>query len=1026
MKSIIYKLRFLLFVFLTAIITLNAKSQVQSTDGCTMLGNNISISLISASGTALTDVKSGLDFNLNLTLPGQNNCNGTYNVIVNTSSNLSQGSTAPSYPYPFVNSGNNEYTNGPVLSSGTGGIGICIPFKFKPGVTCNGETGTFKVTITLTCADGTKHECILNVALKAIAINYWVVEKKHVFGNLSGGGIYWDIIIKNTNGTRGIGDLNIYNGSINDILSSDEIISVSGGSLSGLVGLYTPNASWFTGTILSTTDNVVYHVQTYSCKPAGTVVQNCVKYDFCLGKEIKLHPYDPNTSDQKELKGSNERKPVAAGFPGPIGPVKKPCCYRLTGQTCASVTLVGTPTTSANFSKSLTYGTNLNYSQGCEGEYLITVSNNGNIPLNNLIISDNFPSGINVFEISVAASNPSMTYDIPFGTPSTGFNTSGPNYSQTWTTGFPTTFKLITTSGTLLGGTITIHVKFKIVAPTGTNIKNCADLNYNGTYDGWSNWCNIQLPPPSQNGVSQSCVSFKVEPAKAIPGITKCIPSGQQTYSVGDPIHFRIVISNHGAANFSGNLTDLLGPTPQNLQLIPGSVTYSHGIGYFNPYSTSPVCIGSTNLSTPSTWTPPTLTGTLQNLSWNISNMPGICELNKAYYLIIDFEVTVLPQSFGNYQNTALLGTLHGDAYYNIMRVAKIVTTKQASTEFVEPGQTFSYIVNVKNAGSVGLNNIKIVDVLPPCVTYSNCSANKLDANGVIISGTTPTYSSPNFTFPVALNLLPGESVTLIITITRNANDQTPVCCNLLAKGIGITTDAVHMLISDEKGPACVKSGLCCDIKDMDVQFNTTFINGTLVTVFLISGGSLPIQEIEISLMDYHVVYNNLQCKPLNMGNLFGHIQPFVGTDDNGNYWNFYSLPGTGNPVLPLQTLVNPVNNSLTWAGSNPIDLSGSSWASFLNGLIALNLIAPDILSLECCSGTLYYCFKVRIKDVNCNVCEKIVCGSAEIPKKKQPNWKNEKAKDQHQIQSIENSPGQIGKGKGFPEFFKINNQQKQ
>ncbi len=1025
MKKILPTIKTCLLLFLGVATALHANAQVVSSDICTTLGDNAAISLKDASGNPLTSIKTGLDFNLILTLPGGLCQGGKYEVTITTSDNLVLGNPNPNYP--FYSTGTNQFENSTVISSNSG-LGINIPFKFKAGVTCNNEKGTFDVTIKLICDGVADRVCTFKqISLNAKAQNYWVVEKKHIFGNLSGGGIYWDVIIKNTNGTPGIGDLNIFNGSITDAVSSGQIISVTGGGLSGLTGLNTSTASWNTGTILSTTTQVVYRVQTYSCMPAGTVVTNCVKYNFCLGKEVTLVA-NPAKGDIQKARSSDSKISSAASIP-PFGPAQKPCCDRAIGEVCASVTLVGTAVTSANFSKSLTYANNLNYAPGCEGEYQIIVANNGNIPLNNLVITDTFPTGIQVFQISVTASGASMNYDIPFGSTTTGFNTSGPNYSQTWTSGFPTQFNLNTTSGTLLGGVIIIKIKFKILAAIGTTIINCANLNYSGSYDGWSNWCGIQLPPPNQNvSAPQSCVSFIVQEPKAIPGIRKCIPTGQQSFSVGDIIPFRIVVSNHGAASFSGNLADLLGTTSlQNLGLVAGSVQYSYGMGPYSPYSTTPGCINSfSNISTtPPSWVSVTQQ-TSQNLGWSISNMPGNCELATASYLVIDFKATVLPQSFGNYINTAKLatstGTLNGLAYYNVLRTAQISTTKQVNTAFVEPGQSFSYIIVVKNEGSVALKNIKVEDTLPSCVTYTARSAKYLDVNGTMISSVSVAWASPTFTFPSTLILQPGESVELTVTVTRNANDQNKQCCNPSARGSGITNDASADVISDVDGPVCVTSSLCCNIEDLNVSFGTAAINGGIVPVFLITGGTVPIQEIEISLIDYHAEYNAVACKPANMGNLFGHIQPFNGYYGS-NYYNFNSLPFSGSPSLQLQTVVNPVNNSLTWSGSNPINLSTAGGLNF-NGLIALNFIAPDIVNLDCCTGRVFYCFKVRVKDANCNVCEKIVCGSFEIPKATQPHWKNEKAKDQFKLKSLEGNQIQGNKlmnGESLEEFIKRN-----
>ena len=406
--------------------------------------------------------------------------------------------------------------------------------------------------------------------------------------------------------------------------------------------------------------------------------------------------------------------------------------------------------------------------------------------------------------------------------------------------------------------------------------------------------------------------------------------------------------------------------------------------------------------------------------------MPGNCELDTAYYLIIEYQATVLPQSFGNYTNIAKLvtptDTLNGSRDYNVQRAPLISTTKQVSTAFVEPGQSFNYIIVVKNEGSVALTNIRVNDTLPSCVTYTARSAKYLDVNGTMLSSIGVTGAPPTFTFPPSLILQPGESVELTVTVTRKADDQREQCCNPKARGFGTTNDASADVISADDGPVCVTSSLCCNIKDLVVDFWTTANNGGIVPVFMITGGTVPIQEIEISLIDYHAEYNAVACKPSSMGNLFGHIQPF--NEYYGpNYYNFNSLPFSGSPSLQLQTVVNPVNNSLTWSGSNPINLPTAGGWNY-NGLIAINFIAPDIVNLDCCTGRVFYCFKVRVKDANCNVCEKIVCGSFEIPKVRQREWRNEKAKSQFKLKSLEGKQIQgnkLMKSESLEEFIKRN-----
>jgi uncharacterized repeat protein (TIGR01451 family) len=1017
MKKIFQAINNCLLSCIAILTTLTVSAQ--STGSCTMLDNPIGASLTSSKGSPLTSIKSGLDFNVNLTLPGQSGCNGNYQVIINTSNNLMQGATAPVYPYPFVSTSNpNEYKNGPTLPTGSGGIGINIPFKFKPGTTCNNETGEFRITILLSCnGEPIVYRCSLKLSLKAEAENYWVVEKKWVFGNLSGGGIYWDIIITNTNANPGIGDLNIVSGSITDILTPGEkIISVSSNAVS-VTGLNTKSASWKTGYILSTTQPVVYRVITYSCESAGTVVKNCVNYDFCLGREssniVNLSASKNEIAILEEQKNPEIKKLPPSGNSGPIGPAPIICCNRPKGQACASVTLVGAANTSANFSKILNYGSNLNYAKDCEGEYLITVSNNGDVPLTDLVIGDVFPEGITVTKIQVNGNG--MYYDIV--SPVNLLNQNSSTITGAWVN--PNSFEMRTTptSDPLLQGSITIRIRFTITAAATKTIHNCATLNYSGTYNGWGTWCTVPLPPPSKNKTETACRDFTVEQPKFIPGIIKCITNGQQTFSVGDLIPFRIVISNHGQATFNGTLSDFLG-SPQNLS-IEGSVRYSYGKAGFNPYRTTPNCISA--FSYPST-SPPSWLKIIQqtpnNLNYDLKDMPGNCKLDEAFYLVIEFEAKVLPQSFGDYINTAHLNTLNADANYNIMRDAKIIVQKEVSTQFADPGQPFNYRIKVLNGGSVALKNIQVTDQLPDCVTFSGKTAEKLDANGN--SNTTVTGGPTIYDFP-GLVLQPGESVRLTIQVTRKSNDQGKQCCNLKAKAVGTPVDANALPIYDENGPACVENRLCCDIDGMTVTFNTGVVNGSILPMFLISSGPLPVQEIEISLLDYHVVYNDPNCKPLNIKKLTGHIQPFVGYAYLKN-WNCNSIPNiVGSPALQRTSPITPVNNSITWTGANPINLASATG----NGSVILNFISPDIVNLPCCTGTVFYCFKVRVKDVNCNVCEKIVCGSSEIVRMLVSQWSSTELRDRYEIQllNIQSNPGiNTNDGRGFYEIMGIPN----
>ncbi len=946
----------------------------QQTSSC-LLTNGVPTSGVSAALPVL-NIKTGLDFNLSLSVPGLQGC-GNYTIKIETSNNLQKGSGSD--PYAFNSVGLNTYQNAAVISSTTG-INFGVPFKFRPGITCDGEVGTFKITITNECGP-VKKECVLNVSIKAKAINTWSVKKEHIWGNLSGGSILWRITLTNSDNS-GYGTYNIANGSITDNLSSGTVTSILG--TSSAVTYSGSTAMWGVGTISNTTSQVQYDVYTTSCDPSNTIIKNCADFKFTLGK-----------SD---------------------------CSAYLMETKCDTVTLSKTPTANTNFTKFLTYGNSLNYAQGCEGEYTIQISNAGNIPLSVLQLSDAIPPGITVTSINISSTGANMNYSTT--SPNGSGNTASPQNFTLLSLTNPSTFTFKTTSGVLLGETITIKMRFKISAGQGTTINNCAILNYTGTYNGWANICGIPLPPLPNSSSIQSCATpFVVQAAKAIPGLRKCIPSGIQSYDIGDDITFRIVVSNHGQGNLTGyNLSDMLS-APQFLE-INGPIKYRWGIGSFTPNYT-----GCSPLPTPiNTALPSWLTASnvavgSQAPSWSINGMPGNCNLDSAYYLVIEFKAKVRPGAFGNYTNIAkLVGatTLTSNAPYNVNRIGKLDIDKYVNSGsgssfgtvgYVNPGQAFAFKLVITNTGSVALQNIDINDALPACVTQTgNPTAIIYRANGT--NSTVSVSAAPTLNFSTSVTLAPGDSIAVTINVTRNANDNSPECCNDAATVSGVAVDNL-MNVYSISGRACVKSSLCCDIQNMNVNYST-YINGNGINpVFNITSGAIPIQSIDISLVDYHVVYENETCKPANIGNYVGHIQPFVG-NDGGNFYNFNNIPFTGSPSLLQQTAINPANNSLTWSGTTPINLMSGS--SLFNGLVVLNFVAPNIINLDCCSGKVYFCFKVSIKDVQCNVCEKIVCGSAEIPKKKTIIWKDEKEKAKYQLKAFENN--QTEGGESLLEFI--------
>ncbi|MBZ0198335.1 MAG: hypothetical protein K8H86_00590, partial [Ignavibacteriaceae bacterium] len=136
----------------------------------------------------------------------------------------------------------------------------------------------------------------------------------------------------------------------------------------------------------------------------------------------------------------------------------------------------------------------------------------------------------------------------------------------------------------------------------------------------------------------------------------------------------------------------------------------------------------------------------------------------------------------------------------------------------------------------------------------------------------------------------------------------------------------------------------CCDIKDFSASaFQTD--DGIFLTI---NGGSVPIQEVEVSVIDYHIEYSEPDCKPTNIGS-FGNL----------------STTTTNIGGLALDPLSNNTQ-SLSWMPGSPSVLN--------NQEVTMQITKPAVLNLECCDVKFSFCLKVTVKDINCNVCELIIC----------------------------------------------------
>ena len=891
MKNIIYTLKtYMLLVILMA--TSIGYSQIvlntsPNTATCNLSGDNVTVSVP-------TQALTGDNIALNITLPGSYDAGCVKTVSITNSSNLVFQSSGA---IPFTNMGGGTYQNTPSPTlNGNDGHNFNVFYKFPGYTTCNGTVGTFDVTVTLDCA-GVITTCTTSVSVIARADNYWTITKEFVTGDLTCGLSTWKIKLhhNNPNGA-GLGTYKL-SGTITE---SPSVPIVSG-------AVHSVN--------YSTTSNTFYtkYVTLQNCAPEGSVITNIANYNFTLGDGT---------------------------------------CGTMSGTVSADSDPLVSPNADLSFVKYVYDNNNyynthpyFNLPPGCSGRFYISANNNGNVPWTNISISDN----LNIPGITITSIN------LPSGWTATP---SIPPYL-----GIPYTFTA--PSGFVLnpGQSLGISIYFTVNSSTsiGTNISNTATINYQavgagsgGNGSGTSPCLAITCPTIDtsiQN--TTDLVDFVVATPEPRGSIKKCIlnpPSAivPPIYQIGDIIEFSVMIGNSGSGDLTTTITDALG-LPQNLEILPGSITSDYyadqNAGYKNSCSPPfgapiappfPVVSDTTNL---------------QNPFWNITNMPGICDVNKSNFLIIKFNAEVLPQLHGTKTNSASIpsttgaGTHTSSVNYSIDEVGVLGIHKEADTEIVENGQSFNYTITVSNDGSVPLDNIVITDILPDCVSVngqitiedSYATSIPFTTSGGLIINIDPTTE-----------IFPGNDFTITIPVVKSGGGN---CCN---ESVSVTAEMITSGIelnanygSVDAPAACVSGTECCDIEDFDasIQENNGSFNVT------INGGSVPIQEVEISMIDYHVEYSNEDCKPDDMGN-FGTLSTSTTTLAN--------------------LLLNASDNntsSLTWLLGSP---------SILNNSVNLDIIDPLTLNLDCCDVTFSFCLKVRVKDVNCNVCEKIICYSSD------------------------------------------------
>jgi len=631
-----------------------------------------------------------------------------------------------------------------------------------------------------------------------------------------------------------------------------------------------------------------YDVQLQNCAQLGAVITNTADYQFSLGNS----------------------------------------CEVMSGSLSVDSPPLAAPSPSISFTKYASANGGI-FLSGCGGYYNICVTNNGNTPWTDLQINDNFTiPGINITDLGL------------------GYFTESPPGALTGPVEFtaPPGFSLDPGEGTCL------TVYFDITGNSNTIVTNKAYLQYaggGGVYDaGNPSPCPGYDCPTVDASIQNTSVTtdFTISESQPIPSICKCNepnPFSVPIKNVGEHIKFRIQVGNAGSAPLNTTITDPMATTTQDLEIIPGSITYT----YF-PHQSGNYC---GNLSGPGvpfssiSGTSASFNNDILNPVFTINGLPGDCSIWYTNIVVIEFEAQVKPQLAGSKINMASMGNLTSQANYTVDLTGELQIDKMADQQIVETGDSFNYIITVTNMGSDPLNNIVMTDALPSCIVQNGTPT--VTRGSQNISST----SSGNIVIAIASSEIinPGES--FVITLPVKKINGT-ICCNNSATVTGnmVNNNVALTAATSPDEIACVQSGLCCDIDNVSIY--TSWLSLSTITnqfSIHINGGSVPIQEIEISMLDYHVTYLSPDCQPTDMG-IFGNIF-------------------SPNLTVGGLSLNNNNTHSVSWLPGTPF---------LLNDWIICRISRPAILNLPCCNGTLHFCLKVRLKDINCNVCEKIICRS--------------------------------------------------
>ncbi|MGX8850335.1 DUF7507 domain-containing protein [Amedibacillus sp. YH-ame10] len=286
--------------------------------------------------------------------------------------------------------------------------------------------------------------------------------------------------------------------------------------------------------------------------------------------------------------------------------------------------------------------------------YSIALNNAGNVPANNVVITDIIPTGTTFVPGSLVGA-----------------------------TGTPPTLTLI---GPIAAGG-NVMVSFQVLVgntiPTPNPIPNNASTNYTFTVD-----------PAQPNGVSGSASSNTVNTQinEAILSMEKT--SDKSFVDTGDVITYSILLTNTGNADASNVVVN--DAVPSGTTFVPGSL------------------VGATGTPPTLTLINPIAAGGSATISFQVKVGTTIPTPNPVLNSATStFTFTTDPENPNGQTGTSASNVVEIQVNH-----ASITTLKLVDKSFADTGDVITYTLQLQNTGNVAANNVIINDALPAGTTF--------------------------------------------------------------------------------------------------------------------------------------------------------------------------------------------------------------------------------------------------------------------------------------------------------------------